>query len=141
MIVIPFSLRRLVYGALLMMGCLLGGCGNDVITISVVPQPTTHPTITASHFSQNTANLSIDGSVDFSAPVDDLLTISLTILDSQGVLRYRSQPEVNRPGERSGTVPFSVSYAALPAGNYTLEVYLTNRQGGNSNVVSTTFSR
>ncbi|MBT0653558.1 hypothetical protein [Geomobilimonas luticola] len=117
----------------------LTSCGND--DISIVPQPSTHPTITSSNFVNDTLSQKIDVTLGFEAPVDDLASRTAYFRDAQGVEVFREQPGVSAPGQRSGTISFSESYAGFSAGTYTLTVYLSNAVGGSSNIATYTFTK
>ena len=132
-------MKKLIYGIWALIIIAISGCGID--DISIIPQPKTHPVITSSHFVKNTETLTIDGSVDFNAPVDDLISLTAFVTNAQGIEVYREQPSLTLPGVRTGTVPFSVSYAAFPAGTYTLTIFLANSGLGSSNSVTFTFTK
>ena len=132
-------MKTFIHATLSLLILLIAGCGDD--QLSIIPQPAPHPVITAAHFSQNRLISTIEGSVDFEAPGNDLISMTKTLTDSQGAVVYFDQPTLNLPGVRTGTIPFSVSYAPFPDGTYTLKIQLANTAGGFSNAEIFTFTK
>ena len=132
-------MKKLFYASLVLMTILLISCGSD--NFSIVPQPTSHPAITSSNFVNDTVAQKIDVTLGFIAPVDDLAARTAFFTNTQGIEVYRVQPGVSAPGQRSGTITFSESYAGFADGTYTLTVYISNMVGGSSNSVTYTFTK
>jgi hypothetical protein len=131
--------KKLLYATLTLTTILFSGCGDDNFSIS--PQPNTHPTITSSQFVNYTGAKEIGVTLGFNAPVDDVVARTTKFTNAQGILVFMQQPGVSAPGQRTGTVTFSESYAGFDAGTYTLSVYLSNAVGGSSNTVTYIFTK
>ncbi|MBJ6750574.1 hypothetical protein [Geomonas anaerohicana] len=132
-------MKKAFYSCLFLMMTLVTGCGMD--DISIVPQPKTHPAITSSTFVNDTVGQKIDVTLGFNAPVDDVVARTAYFTNTQGIEVFREQPGVDAPGQRSGVLTFSESYAGFAAGTYTLTVYISNAAFGSSNEVTYTFTK
>ena len=130
-------MKKLLYATLTLTTILFAGCGfNNPLDF----QPDTHPTITSSQFVNYTGAKEIGVTLGFYAPVDDVVARVTDFTNAQGGV-FREGAGVSAPGQRTGTVTFTASYAGLDAGTYTLSVFLQNAVGGLSNTVTYIFTK
>lgn len=137
-------MKRLILVTMSLLVLLVAGCGSEVSVVIPIPVPIrifTGPSITHSQYSQDTVNKFVDGSVDFYAPDSDIDTITISVVDSGGVLVERIVTSLaGLTGMTTGTISFSIDYLGYRPDSYTFTIYLTDRAGYFSNAVYGSFT-
>lgn len=132
-------MKRFILVTMSLLMLLTAGCGAEVTF--VVPIPVLNaPTITFYQYSQDVTNAFVDGTVEFSAPDFDLDTITVSIVDSRGIVTEQSVASLGAfRGISRGTIPFSIDYINYRPGIYSFTIYLTDKAGLISNPVYGSF--
>jgi hypothetical protein len=137
-------MKNMLVGMMAILMLIMSGCGDGSGSVSVyVPfEPIIDPpTITSHGFSKDRIAEYIDGSVNFIAPDSDIDTITVTVFDPNNREISRTTTKRNLQDVTSGTVFFSIGYAAYPSDTYpySFSVYLTDFNGYTSNEIYDTF--
>jgi Kelch motif len=104
--------------------------------------PATAPTISNLQYSPeavyvSTTPATFGGSISFSDPEGDLASATIAILDAGGgTVSTVSTPVQGATGVTSGTIQGAITAAISVAGQYTLQVYVTDARGLRSNTLS-----
>lgn len=114
---------------------ITAGCGSEISFVVPIPFLSA-PAITYYQYSQDSLNFFVDGTVEFSAPDFDLDTITVSIVDSRGVVTQQTVTSLGAfRGLSSGTIPFSIDYINYRPDIYSFTIYLTDKAGYTSNPV------
>ena len=117
----------------LLTGCGGGGGGTGGSTVPTISNLQYYPQ--AAYVS--TTETSFSGNVFFSDPDGDLASTTVTITDSSGAtVSTTTTPVQGASGLTSGIIQGTVLALLAVADNYTIEVYVTDGQGHQSNVLS-----
>jgi len=139
MYLVSASNKKIEFGLfIVLITTLLAGCGSGggggggstapaISNLQYVPQ--------AAYVS--TTETLFTGSVSFSDADGDLSSTTLTIVDSNGaIVSTTTTPIQGGSGQTVGTIQGTVNALLPVADNYTVEVYVTDAQGHQSNVLS-----
>lgn len=131
-------MKRVLLGMLAVMMLVMSACGDSSVTVVVPLQP---PSITFLDVALDRVAEVAVGSVDFIAPDSDIDTMTVTVIDSDGVLISRTTTLIDLPNVIEGTIPFSIGYGnrLFLVDTLTLSVFLTDFNGLTSNVAVRTF--
>lgn len=131
-------MKRVLLGMLAVMMLVMSACGDSSVTVVVPLQP---PSITFLDVALDRVTEVAVGTVDFIAPDEDIATMTVTVIDSGGVLISRTTTLIDLPNVIEGTIPFRIGYRnrAFLVDTLTLSVFLTDFNGLTSNVDVRTF--
>lgn len=132
-------MKRLILIAMSVLMLLAAGCGSDVTVVLPIFSYDS-PAITNYHYSQDAANSFVDGTVEFSAPVYDLDTITITVVNSRGIEVEHTVTSLGAyVGRSTGTISFTIDYINYRPDLYSFTIYLTDRAGYMTNPVYGSF--
>jgi len=133
------NMKRFILVMMSLLMLLTAGCGSEVTFVVPIPFLAA-PSITYYQYSQDSADLFVDGTVEFSAPGFDLNTITVSTVDSRGMVTEQTVTSLGAfNGISYGTIPFSIDYISYRPDTYTFTIYLTDKAGYISNPVYGSF--
>ncbi len=139
-------MNRLLLAVLAGLALLVASCGGEVFVAINVPvvRP---PSISLIDFSPTSASVgqgqgtvTSNVTIDFSAPDAAVSFLTVSVVDSRGVLISRTVTSLSAfAGFTNGTISFSIDFSTLIVETYTFTAFVTDSLGNVSNPVFGTF--
>ena len=138
------NMRQLIFITAVAFALASFGCGGG----DGSSQPQHAPRISNLQYSPNTAiqgqgggSITATGTIDFNDIDGNILTLTITYYDSLGhQIATNTSPITGASGITAGTIGIAAIVDTTVKGNYTVEIYISDSTGLQSNVLTGTFS-